>query len=477
MSGALATVSGPPQARGGLVAAALIIGFALLAGLAAGDRSPVWTLPMAAIGGAVALYAGARWPFAGLLVMLASSILLVVVRAVGLRSVNAVDVLLVPVFLASLFGHARLEANARAEAGPAHTPLHQAESRFTRAVILFHVGAALSLVQLGMLAGVHAALDSGLLLLRALQGLLFYPLCLWWLRDRERIDRAFAAVAIGGVALAAASVLGVTLWNVRRAGMTLFLNNWDAPLASPNEAGVNALFVAAVLLVRQAMRPNWKNHLLLALMVVVMALTQSRSAMLAWGVFALFTLRWLRPSHVLTGALSLAAFLPLLPVHFWERMGKSLVVERGSFEAMSFFQRVYGWRTAWRVVQDHPWTGVGYLGFRYVSHEYNELRLLLGTVENYFYEILVSMGVVGLALIGLVIVRLFQLGREVGRTAPPGTLAHHMAKVHAPLVLALLVANLTGDNFLGLVSLTQLALWCAVLVRCGHLAAAERAPA
>jgi hypothetical protein len=73
-----------------------------------------------------------------------------------------------------------------------------------------------------------------------------------------------------------------------------------------------------------------------------------------------------------------------------------------------------------------------------------------------------------------VVIRLFQLGREIGRIAPEGTLASHMARVHGPLVFSLLVANLTGDNFLGLVSLAQLALWCAVLVSAGHVAVAAR---
>ena len=154
-------------------------------------------------------------------------------------------------------------------------------------------------------------------------------------------------------------------------------------------------------------------------------------------------------------------------------MARSVVVERGSFEAYSLFQRVYGWRTAWHVFLDHPWTGVGYLGYRFVSHRYNELRLVLTTVENYFYEILVSMGIVGLLLLAIVIVKWFQLGREVGRAAPPGTLAHHMARFHTPLLLGLLVANLTGDNFAGMASLAQLAMWTAVLVRSGHAAVTE----
>jgi O-antigen ligase len=235
--------------------------------------------------------------------------------------------------------------------------------------------------------------------------------------------------------------------------------------------------VGVVLLIRHAMRPDWKNLALGALMLLLLGLTQSRSGILAWATFGLFTLRWVRPSRLFAGALAIAALLPMMPQSFWIRMVRTVAVERGTFEAYSFFLRVYGWRAAWRVFLDHPLTGIGYQGFRFVSHSYNELRLVLITVENYFYETLVGMGVLGLALLVVVIVRLFQLGREVGRAAPPGTLGHHMARFHAPLVLGLLIANMTGDNFMGLVGLAQLAVWTAVLVRSGHSAVTQDARA
>jgi O-antigen ligase len=475
VSVALAAGTVDRPSRGRALTAALIVALAVLIGLAAGDPSPQWEIPLGVIAGCAVLYAGARWPFTGLLIMLGSSILLVVFRASGLRSVNLIDVMLPPVLLVSLLGGARRDARAHVERGPAHEQLRAAERAFTRAVVLFYAAAALSLVEIARLAGAGPALDSGLSLFRAVQGLLLYPLCTWWLRTQVRIEHAWRALFVAGAALAFVNVIGVAVWNVKRAGMTLFLNNPDAPLAGPNEAGTTMLVVGVVLLVRQAMRPDWKNLALGASLFAVMALTQSRSALLAWGTFALLTLRWVRPARLLAGALAIAALLPLLPMTFWERMTRSVTVERGSFEALSFFQRVYGWRTAWRVVQDHPWTGVGYLGYRFVSDRYNELRLVLITVENYFLEMLVSMGVVGLVLLAIVIVRLFQLGREVSRTAPRGTLAHHMARFHTPLVLALLVGNLTGDNFVGMTCLAQMALWTAVLVRSGHAAVAEGA--
>ena len=221
MRAQVATLAFRPADRGGswLVAAA-IVALALLAGLAAGDRSLEYTLPMAAIGGATVLCLGARWPFTGLLVMLATSILLVAVRAVGNRSLNAIDVLLMPVFLASLFGRARREMSLNARFGSGHDEIHEAERRFVQLVVIFHGLALLSLVQLGIFVGVHAALDSALLLLRAVQALMFYPLCRWWLDRTDRIEMAWRAIIVGGAALATTSVVGLVVWDVRRPGMT-----------------------------------------------------------------------------------------------------------------------------------------------------------------------------------------------------------------------------------------------------------------
>lgn len=475
MSAVPATGAMVPPVLRDLAIPAVIVTLAVLAGLAIGDPSPLWYLPLAVVSGAAVLYGGARWPFAGLLVMLGSSILLVVVRASGLRSINVIDVLLPPVLIVSAFGRARMQARAQRETGPAHERLHAAERGFTHAVMLFFAAAVLSLLSLARMAGIAAALDSGLLLIRVAQGLLLYPLCIWWLRTPERISGAWNAIFVGGITLGVLNVIGAVAWDVRRGGSTLFLNNPDAPFTSPNEGGSSTLIVLAVLIMRQIMRPDWKNFALGALMVVVLALTQSRSALLAWATFALFTLRWVRPSRLLAGALTVAALAATLPQSFWIRMTRTIVVERGSFEAYSLFQRIYGWHTAWRVFLDHPWTGVGYAGYRFVSHRYNELRLVLTTVENYYYETLVSMGVGGLALLAVVIVKWFRLGREIARNSPAGTVAHHMARFHTPLLLGLLVANMTGDNFAGMASVAQLAMWTAILVRSGHAAISERA--
>jgi len=477
VSSAVTPVAPPVPVRVPVWIGALIVGLAVLVGLAAGSPSPTWTIPLAVIGGCALLYLSAIRPFGSLLVILGTCIVLVVVRVTEFRAINPIDVLMPPVLIASVFGRARREARAHPESGPGHDEMNFAERRLARAVVVFYVLAAISLLQLARVAGTGAALDSALLLARAIQGLLFYPLASWWLRTPERIALAWKGLLVAGVVLAVANIVAIAAFDVKRAGMTLYLNDPEEPVACPNECGTATLIVGVVLMIRHVMRPQWINLVLGALMIALLGLTQSRSGILAWATFGLFTLRWVRPSRLLAGALALAALLPLMPQSFWIRMMRTVAVKKGTFEAYSMFERIYGWKTAWGVVKDHPWTGIGYLGFRFVSNAYNEMRIVLITVENYYYEILVSMGIVGLIVLAFVIVRLFQVGRAVERTAPRGTLGYHMARFHAPLILGLLVANMTGDNFMGLVGLAQVALWTAVMVRAGHDAVAQSARA
>jgi O-antigen ligase len=475
VSSAVTPVAPPVPVRVPVWIGALIVGLAVLVGLAAGSPSPTWTVPLAVIGGCALLYLSAIRPFGSLLVILGTCIVLVVVRVTEFRAINPIDVLMPPVLIASVFGRARREARAHPESGPGHDEMNFAERRLARAVVVFYVLAAISLLQLARVVGTGAALDSALLLARAIQGLLFYPLASWWLRTPERIALAWKGLLVAGVVLAVANIVAIAAFDVKRAGMTLYLNDPEEPVACPNECGTATLIVGVVLMIRHVMRPQWINLVLGALMIALLGLTQSRSGILAWATFGLFTLRWVRPSRLLAGALALAALLPLMPQSFWIRMMRTVAVQKGTFEAYSMFERIYGWKTAWGVVKDHPWTGIGYLGFRFVSNAYNEMRIVLITVENYYYEILVSMGIVGLIVLAFVIVRLFQVGRAVERTAPRGTLGYHMARFHAPLILGLLVANMTGDNFMGLVGLAQVALWTAVMVRAGHDAVAQSA--
>ena len=198
--------------------------------------------------------------------------------------------------------------------------------------------------------------------------------------------------------------------------------------------------------------------------------TQSRSGLLAMLVFGLLTARRLPRRYLLLGLVIFGLVLLLAPHTFWMRMTRSLTLQKGSFEVYTGVIRVFGYVGSLRAFL-HNWLfGVGYLAGRYVSDRYNELRIVGLVSENYFLETAVGMGIIGISVMVRWIVRLFQLGRAIERVTPPGTLGHALARVHTPIVIATMTVCLTGDHWVGMVGIGQLALWCALLTRAGHLA-------
>ncbi len=453
--------------------------FALAAGLAAGDPGSGMLLPVGAVLAVALVVAVVARPFAGFLALVFSVFLLVVVTVPGTqRNANVFDLVLIPLVATSLLGGVRGEAAAQEAVlvGPAHEAIRTAAHRFGNGALLYFGLAALSLLPMALRLGAGPALTSGLSLTRALMGALIFPLALWWLRDERRIDTTVRTVLVAAVALALANGVWAALFEVPRAGMVWWVAETYHAIGSPNEAATALLVLWALLQARWSVRPSRSLVLFMGLVVVMLPLTQSRSGILAFLTFLLLTVRHLRWRWILTGLLILSVALVLVPATFWDRMVRSLTFQRGSFEAFSVLIRFYGYRMAWHVFLDHPIFGVGYLGLRFVSVNYNELRLLGMGAENYMLETLGGLGLVGFAILCVVFGRIFVLGRVVGRSTPKGTFGHALGRFNAPLLVSLLVANLTATGFMGMAGVGQLAFWCALLVRAGHLAVPRAEP-
>ena len=469
-----------PVPFGSLALAAVAGTFAVAVGLAAGDPGSGMLLPVAVAIGLAAVVLVAARPFWGFLAVVFSLFFLLVVYVAGAqRSVNVLDLVLLPLLAASLYGGTRRAALAgdASMAGPAHEAVRTAARRFRNSVTLYFGLAALSLLPMIVHLGPGAAFTSGLSLLRAAQGALIFPLALWWLRDERRIAVTLRAAFTAAVGFALVNCVWVFGFGVPRAGIVWWVTDVREAIGSPNEAAAALVLLWALVQARWAVRPGRGLALLMGLVLVMLPLTQSRSGLLAFATFLLLTVRHLRWRWVLGGLAALASSLPLVPASFWARMSHSLSFQQGTFEVFSILLRIYGYRTAWRVFLDHAVFGVGYLGYRFVSAGYNEFNLALGTVENFPFETLVGLGVVGLVVLGVVFARFFALGRTVRRVTVPGTFGHELARLNTPLLAALLVANLTADNLVGMVGVGQVALWCALLVRAGHLARHRSPPA
>jgi O-antigen ligase len=447
--------------------------FAVAIGLAVGDPGSGMLRPVATIVGLMVVSLVIVHPMTGFLALVFSLFFLLVVPIAGTqRNVNIFDLVLVPLLLATTFGGAKHAAEADDDlcVGEAHDTLRVAARRFATSAVLYFGLAALSLVPMAVRIGPGEAIASGLALARAVQGALIFPLALWWLRDERRVTVSLRTICAAAIALAVVNLVWVFAFRLPRAGMVWWVTESRDAIGSPNEAAVALLLLWALLHARWAVRPSPRAGLLMGLVVVMLLLTQSRSGLLAFGVFLLLTVKHVRWRRVLGSLLALALALPLAPPSFWTRMSRTLTFQEGSPEVFSFMIRLYSYETAWRAFLDHPLFGVGYFGFRFVSVKYNEFHFLNLVAENFLLETLAGLGLVGLVAVGYVFVRLWALGRTIQRITAPKTLGHELARLNAPLLVALLVTNLTGSTVVGMVGVGQVALWAALLVRSGHLA-------
>jgi O-Antigen ligase len=453
-----------------LVLGLTVIGACVTVGIAIGDPTPSGDLVLAAALGVAILTMLFARPYWSFLVLQTSAVMLIVVSMGEERSLTSFDLLLPLLFVISFWGGVRAEARAASEAevGDDHRAIHVESKRFSHAVVIYFALALVSLIHPVLRGSVHDALASGEKLVRGIQGALMFPLGLWWLRSERNVKQTITAMLLGGTLLATINLCSLAHGDLRRAGITWFANEPLWSIGDPNEAAGALLLLWVLVLARNSMRFQVRNLVMLAMILVILVLTQSRSGLLAWLVFNVLVLARGRWKLLVLGVVLAAVVLPFVPKIYWERMARTLVLERGSFEAFSALVRVYGWHAAWRVFLDHPIFGVGYLGFTHLSAQYNDLGVYLLTTENIFMEAATGMGVIGLAALTWIVVRVYRLGAAVRNSTPPGSLGHHLAALHSPLVTGLLVVNMTANHWVGLVGIAQFALWNAILIRAGH---------
>jgi len=466
----------PPISQSRTPVAALIVGTilataaAVALGVGIGDAWRLGTVLAALVLGLIALLFVFARTFAGYLVLISSSVMLIVFPGIGPLGANAFDGLLWPVLAGSYWGLAREKAQQgdAAEVGGAHDEIRAAHRRFSRAILLFFGVAALSLVMAAAQGRVGQLFASGLKLLRVFQGALLFPLGVMLLRTPRRMHLAIGAALVGGAVFAIVNSLAFGVSGVARAGITWWPLEPGISTADPNTAGTAMVLLWVLVLARQATRPQVLNLVMLPVVLTMLLLTQSRSGLLAWLTFTILSLRHLKWWHVVLGGLVLWALIPLVPEHYWIRMTRTVEMEPGSIDAFSSLVRLYAWKLAWQMFLDHPIFGVGYLGFGFMSNGYGSVGVYCGTVDNLYLEMATSVGLVGLGVLGFAVFRMFQLGATIRRVAPPGTLGFHLGWLHGPFIASLLVANFTGMPLLGIVGAAQLAFWNALLVRAGH---------
>jgi hypothetical protein len=468
-------------ARGGL---ALVLAgglFAVALGLSTSPDAAIGLYLAAGLCVLGLVYVAIAAPAVPLLILFAQAIAFPALPVTETRGANPEDVLL-PLMLVVTWMFTR----DRAAEGPRADDVERRRRSLLRWVGAYYALAVLSLVLLADHGPLENAVNSFLQLLRSFQGALFFYLVSRHVQGRRDMYRVRNAVVACVFIVLGLNLLAMALGGGQRAGSAIVLGAPSASavlggssgrlplvMTSPNELGAACVLAWAILI---GVRPHRGLFVLgLAASFVLLLMSQSRSGLLSW--ITLVLLLGLRRGRrkLLLLPLVAVALLPVLPEVLRNRILRTIVLERGSFEAFSSLVRVYSWEISWKVFLAHPVTGVGYLGFRYVSDLYNSLGVMLPTSEQFFLETASGLGFMGPILVLGIGVALARLGRLTRRLGEPGSLARDLGAVTPPFLASVVVGNLTGDNLVGLLGVSQVALFAGLLAQAARIPECQRA--
>jgi O-antigen ligase len=451
-----------PREFGDIALGGLAVGLALLVGVGIGNQDRGLLLILGALLGASIVVVSCVRPQFAFWVLIATTITQPFIAVSETRGMNPVDALLFPTLVGAWIARPR-PAGFESLSGD----VVRARRNLVNAVLAYLALAVLSLVVLAGRGYPGYAGSSFLVLFRCVQGLLFFKLVERMVRTREDLNHVRTAIVVGFVAAMVVNAIGLATLGVMRAGAAWNILVGDYFISGPNEAGFGVVFLWAIVLAFPFRRGPMV--LLLLLSLVFLAATSSRSALLAWVTFVIVWGIRGRRGWMLLAPLGLIALFPLLPEAWTGKIVKSLVMQRGSFESYSTLVRFYAWQTALNMFLHFPWLGVGYDSFRFFSREFNALTLNLGAAENFVFETAAGLGIGGVAIVVWMARALRRLGKSVQGAMPEGTRAYALAKLSGPFLVAVAVANMTGDNLIGMMGVAQLAVFSALLVTAARI--------
>lgn len=295
-----------------------------------------------------------------------------------------------------LVGHL-IRQNAKGQAPFEATPLN-------RVVLLFCLLGAVSLLRTGWVYGSAYAWHAVIPLKRWLTPMFFYFLTFWVVRDKRVLKTTIVLIMVVVTIVAAMAIRDYMY--VAESG---FEQSRIGGIAEHSNT-LAAFFVYYMFLLlghffTYAKKP--KAWLLLIPFLVCfrgIMVTFSRGAYLAFAVGALaacwFKNKLLFIGVVFMGVLALTNPV-LLPGGIRYRMGMTVLEQSSAFEQEDITQSLEGssaaridiWRGAIRMIQDHPWWGVGYEAFSAFIGAYTEGKIGHMDAHNSYLLIASEMGV------------------------------------------------------------------------------------
>lgn len=232
-------------------------------------------------------------------------------------------------------------------------------------------------------------------------------LAAWHARD-PAVGRRAVAVLLVSCSLSA--IFGLTAFMLRGAS---FASRARGPvghyLTFAGQLAIGAAVAIAVVLVVRDRRWRWGGAACAALAVAALAATFTRSSWLGLIAGSALMLALTRPLALLPLGLAVAALAVLAPGDFRERLWSVFDLSSRWNE-----QRQYMWQAGARMFRDHPLTGVGLQDLRALYEQYRPPAATeaAGHLHSVPVHVAASMGLVGLAALGVLLVT---LARTAGR--------------------------------------------------------------
>lgn len=175
---------------------------------------------------------------------------------------------------------------------------------------------------------------------------------------------------------------------------------------------VAGLFIPlAFLFVMSSHRPRWERLFCLGclgLALVGTTFAASRGGFLGMSaafVFVIWNSRRRARNLVICGLLLIP--LSLLPMSPLRRLQKPSDLDEGAKDA-----RIVAWRAGWRMIQDHPITGVGLHNFKPLMPRYAPGENVVTLAHNTYIELAAELGVPGvLAFLAVLVMSFYRLDR------------------------------------------------------------------
>ncbi len=138
----------------------------------------------------------------------------------------------------------------------------------------------------------------------------------------------------------------------------------------------------------------------------------------------------------------------MLPAHYWERMGTIQAAEDD--RDFSTLGRLHFWKVARRMAADHPFFGVGTIGFQAAYNDYDTSDGAFGhdrAVHSTWFGVLADQGYIGLGMfIALLVIAFLACGRA--RRASFGVSGREDLFAFAGALQTALVTAVVGGTFL-----------------------------